>query len=588
MLHAPTNEANNEMIQTKVSFNSTRGGSANPSAATGGSDCSLNPGGVLTGSPALRHRVIAGAQSTYGNRAVLRMLNHSISSTPHVLQRKCACDGSGGDCAQCDEKKESTLQRRAANHAEPNGIPPIVHEVLGSPGRPLDAGTRAFMEPRFGYDFGGVRIHADQRAAESARAVNALAYTVGDHIVLGAAQYAPHTSSTKRLLAHELTHVIQQQTVSGLQGFRISSPGDPLEKQAALAEAAVMSDQPTPPLSAAASTLQRQTGDPFSDPLGDAKKEEKALDPKTKRVYEACPDTCKTFTPVEIAPDIFVTLCNDEIASGSAKMGDPKEEGCTPGRLGMVRLTSGTPAWQMPKAASADCSVYSYCTPHEIGKKEPNTSQIEIGYIQTIENVLSGGVYFKRDAAGKWVWAGNQWECLKNVRDGEAGSKEPWYGKASGSAGPKPYLGCPLISDSPWVRLASGLNVKCIDNLYNRPEWQLRRLRIDGTFHVWLIAKVKNGPPVYIHNWTISDWVVFELNDGADPCHSGGWMKVADEKKVISKGPLKGSATPVLTGKVPAEMDQKAKDCSTPAGADLKDELCKGMKVQETKDEKKK
>ncbi|MGB9632210.1 MAG: DUF4157 domain-containing protein [Chloroflexaceae bacterium] len=89
-------------------------------------------------------------------------------------------------------------------------MPPIVHEVLRSPGQPLDAETRAFMEPRFGHDFSRVRVHTDARAAESARAVNALAYTVGRDVVFGAGQYAPGASAGRRLLAHELAHVVQQ------------------------------------------------------------------------------------------------------------------------------------------------------------------------------------------------------------------------------------------------------------------------------------------------------------------------------------------------------------------------------------------
>lgn len=537
-------------------------------------------------------------QSVYGNQAVLRMLNSSASRTNQILQRSCACDGSGGDCSSCAEKKEGQLHRQADGHSKPDAVPPIVDEVLRAPGRPLDTGLRAFMEPRFGYDFSGVRIHNDARAAESARAVNALAYTVGNHVVMGAGQYSPAANSSRRLLAHELAHVIQQDKVSSFQGFRISSPGDHLEQQAELAATAVMSDGTAPRLSEASNVLQRDACDPLSDPFckekQEPKKEEKPVDPKTQRVYDACTTTCKNFLPVEIAPDIFVTLCNDEIAPSSAFIRDPKEMGCTAGRLGAVRMDTGNPGWQLPKAAGKDCAVYSYCTPHYIDEKRPktsqkppNTSQIEIGYIQTIETVLSGGVYFKRDAAGNWVWAGNKWECLKNVRDGEPGSKEPWYGAASGSAGPKPYGECPLLSDTPWVRLPSGQNIKCIDNLYDRAEWQLRRLRFDGTFHIWLIAKVKGGPPVYIHNWTIKPWVVFELDDKADPCNSGRWVKLVDDKPVTSKGPGQGSATPVLTGKVPAEMDAKARDCSAAPGADLEDRPCRGMQVQETKDKKK-
>ena len=103
-----------------------------------------------------------------------------------------------------------TLQRRAVNNAEPTAVPPIVHEVLRSPGQPLDAPTRAFFEPRLGHDFSKVRVHTDARAAESARAVNALAYTVKQDIAFGEGQYAPGAAEGRRLLAHELAHTVQQ------------------------------------------------------------------------------------------------------------------------------------------------------------------------------------------------------------------------------------------------------------------------------------------------------------------------------------------------------------------------------------------
>jgi len=92
--------------------------------------------------------------------------------------------------------------------------PPVVGEVLRSPGETLDAETRSLMESRFGRDFGDVRVHADELAAESARSVNALAYTVGRDIVFDAGQYAPGTSAGERLLAHELAHVAQQDSAS--------------------------------------------------------------------------------------------------------------------------------------------------------------------------------------------------------------------------------------------------------------------------------------------------------------------------------------------------------------------------------------
>jgi len=86
-----------------------------------------------------------------------------------------------------------------------------IDTVLRSPGTPLDAGTRAYMEPRFGYDFSKVRVHTDAKAAASARAVNALAYTAGNDVVFSSRQYSPGTMEGRRLISHELTHVVQQQ-----------------------------------------------------------------------------------------------------------------------------------------------------------------------------------------------------------------------------------------------------------------------------------------------------------------------------------------------------------------------------------------
>jgi hypothetical protein len=144
-------------------------------------------------------------------------------------------------CAACEEEEEAnTLQTKPAGRAEPtrSEAPPIVHEVLRAPGRPLDAavatldpgepldaGTLAFMEPRFNYNFSKVRVHADSRAAESARSVNALAYTVGRDVVFGAGQYAPTTLSGRQLLAHELTHVVQQQATGHRRLDRQPAPG---------------------------------------------------------------------------------------------------------------------------------------------------------------------------------------------------------------------------------------------------------------------------------------------------------------------------------------------------------------------------
>jgi hypothetical protein len=128
-----------------------------------------------------------------------------------TVQRRCSCGGlagADGACAACRANRLG-LQRGATAPAL-EVVPSTVQATLSTMGRPLDAATRAFIEPRFGHDFAGVRVHTDRQAAESAAAVGALAYTIGQHVVFGAGQYAPGTATGQRLLAHELAHVLQQ------------------------------------------------------------------------------------------------------------------------------------------------------------------------------------------------------------------------------------------------------------------------------------------------------------------------------------------------------------------------------------------
>jgi hypothetical protein len=133
-------------------------------------------------------------------------------SVDSVLQRKCDCGNhtAGSQCDACDKKRKITLQRSAISSGPSEGVPVIVHDVLRSPGQPLDSATRTFFEPRFGHDFSHVRVHSDANAGQSARSVNALAYAVGRDIVVQPQYYKPESTEGKRLLAHELTHVLQQ------------------------------------------------------------------------------------------------------------------------------------------------------------------------------------------------------------------------------------------------------------------------------------------------------------------------------------------------------------------------------------------
>jgi hypothetical protein len=210
-------------------------------------------------------------------------LNGEISSATHqtvpasvaptaVLQRACACGkhAAGGTCDQCRKKGEG-LQRAARTVDAPAVASDSVHDALGRSGQPLPSDTRALMESRFGQDFSAVRVHTDASAHRSADAVNALAYTVGPHIAFGAGQYSPSTGSGQQLLAHELTHVVQQRGIdpevqpSSLNGSALQD--ERMEHEAGHAAEEVVAGRHAPVAgSARTAALQRQDKDKKSQP----------------------------------------------------------------------------------------------------------------------------------------------------------------------------------------------------------------------------------------------------------------------------------------------------------------------------------
>jgi len=172
-----------------------------------------------------------------------------------VFLRRCACGGVPGGDGECAACKARRLQRKARAEAAGAGLaPPIVHDVLRSTGKPLDAPVRTDMEQRLGHDFSQVRVHADGRAAASAQAVDAQAYTVGRSVVFGAGRYAPASAEGRDLLAHELAHVVQQGSVAPPSGqLRVGAVNDHAEAAADRAAAGQ-----GPPGSATSATLRRK------------------------------------------------------------------------------------------------------------------------------------------------------------------------------------------------------------------------------------------------------------------------------------------------------------------------------------------
>jgi hypothetical protein len=144
-----------------------------------------------------------------------------VSSAPGAIQRKC------GECAEEESEDEQvSIQRKPAPSAS-GGATPTTGTLTSGVGAavraasrggvPLPRDVRSFFEPRFGHDFGNVRVHHGEEARDGARSVGARAYTIGQHIVFGPGEYAPTTTEGKRLLAHELAHTIQQSAALRIQ-----------------------------------------------------------------------------------------------------------------------------------------------------------------------------------------------------------------------------------------------------------------------------------------------------------------------------------------------------------------------------------
>jgi hypothetical protein len=192
----------------------------------------------------------AGTQSKKASGLIHRSVQRSSSytsfqSTPKLgrktsIQRKCACGGEAGpdgECAQCKARRES-IQRQASGFSSTDNIPSSVTTAIRSRnGQSLSRSTREPMEQSFGADFSGVRVHTGEQASQAAQDINATAFTHGQDIYFGDGKFQPSSSEGQKLLAHELTHTIQQKDSEGVQAslthsVTISQPGDSQEREA--------------------------------------------------------------------------------------------------------------------------------------------------------------------------------------------------------------------------------------------------------------------------------------------------------------------------------------------------------------------
>jgi hypothetical protein len=245
------------------------------------------------------------AQTIAAPRAATQPASFAPPSRASLLQRKCACGGAAGLSGECEEcrEKQLRLQARSATAASPV-VPSSVHEVLRAPGIPLDSSTRVYMEARLGHDFSRVRVHVDEHAARSTEAVGALAYAVGRDVAFASGFYAPHTPNGRKLLVHELTHVMQQGELSSPNAstsLRMSSPDDAAEREADTVASAPVVGSRTPPVTRMEPALMRLTPADFRAKLGATTDEKTAIgalfaDAEFKPLWDyvgACPSKPK-------------------------------------------------------------------------------------------------------------------------------------------------------------------------------------------------------------------------------------------------------------------------------------------------------
>ena len=306
--------------------------------------------------------------------------------TNHV-QRKC----------QACEEEEDKVHRKESSESEVRGDNELDTYVghLHSSGQPMPETSRQFFEPRFGHDFSNVRLHTDTAAAKSAQSINALAYTSGNNIVFNSGQYAPGSGPGQRLMAHELTHVVQQGTAAETQ------------------------------------TIQRDMNNGVTQQQGGGA-QQLGTDPQ-----------CEGFAPIakvtkkDHGTTTVLGLMSDTFDVFNTGAGNVTTVGCvanasnTVGEITFLAAAGG-PAWQTT-------AKLQDCTDPAPTPKSPALPW-RVGFIQTVESATYGAKY-----------GNNKFTSVKSAGRDALNSKvaAPWYDTPNGSFGSQLYPTVPQINDTP-------------------------------------------------------------------------------------------------------------------------------------------
>jgi len=405
-------------------------------------------------------------------------------------------------CHACEEEEQHLHRKESARDQAHSGneLDNYVGSLKSS-GQPMQETSRKFFEPRFGHDFSNVRLHTDSVAAKSAQSINALAYTTGNNIVFNNGQYTPETPSGQRLLAHELTHVVQQ---------------------GAAAEA---------------KTIQRDINNGVNQlPGGGA--QQTGTDPQCEGFSPIAKVTKKdkgTTTVLGLMSDVF-----DVFNAGAGKV---TTVGCVANASNTVGeitfLAAPGAAWQTT-AKLQDCT-----DPAPTAKSPPLPWRVV--FIQTVESATYGAKY-----------GNNKFTSVKSAgRDAlNSNVAAPWYDAPNGPFGSQLYPTVPQINDTPHTAfpIVHPNDAKAF----------LQSVCMQGKFNIWLIVHHKDVPPTtanvdFLYHWSVNMNLHFLLNnpDGSlHPCNITAWLNTG--MLTMSKGPGQGSGA--LTWATPIANDAKVTD----------------------------
>jgi Domain of unknown function (DUF4157) len=330
---------------------------------------------------------------------------------------------------------EPEVQLMQAQHCTPGAreraeVPSSVYVPLRSAGQALEGGTRDFMETRFGYDFSRVRVHTDPRAAESARAVNAVAYTIGNDIVFDTDRYAPGTHQGRYLLAHELAHVVQQggQPPSQIDKLSMTTPGDAHELQANTVAGAVTGGATVPSGTVSGTTVARQVDAGVADaapsdatPVAGAAAPDKApvappaaparapVAPPSVTFGKVAADARADRIPPTKSVDVPVTLANippgrsvtiDVEGSGAGNGTAALTAGASLAASGKVTLEGGT---QTPPGNAGKLKLRAKLGPVAVGRSAGFTvAAYPVNYTDTYLSDIDDGVHLGMMVQDGW------------------------------------------------------------------------------------------------------------------------------------------------------------------------------------------